>query len=94
MIRALSVIGAAALLYPGALAAEETAPASSAAVVPPGPPLANGEGEIWSTEEQLQTLELDRPVAMTIVTWTPDYRIAVLRRARIGRSDTRRLRDA
>lgn len=84
MFRALAVTGIATLLFPAALVAQVTAPSSSAAVVPPGPPMANGEGEVWSTEKQLQTLELDRPVAMTILTWTPAYRIAVLRRARFG----------
>jgi len=81
---ALPAIGAAALLFTAPLAAQVTAPSSSAAIVPPGPPTANGQGEVWSTEEQLQTLELDRPVAMTIMTWTPFYRIAVLRRTRSG----------
>ncbi len=84
MFRALTVTSAAALLLPAPLVAQVTAPSSSAAIVPPGPPVANGEGEIWSSEEQLKTLELDRPVAMTIMTWTPDYRIAVLRRVRFG----------
>lgn len=71
-------------MFPAPLIAGVTAPASSAAIVPPGPPVKNGEGEIWSTDEQLKTLELDRAVAMTIMTWTPDYRIAVLRRVRFG----------
>lgn len=84
MFRALTVIGIAALLFPAALVAQVTAPSSSAAIVPPGPPVANGKGEVWSTQEQLQTLELDRPVAMTILSWTPAYRIAVLRRSRFG----------
>lgn len=84
VFRTLAAAGAAALFFPAVLFAQVTAPSSSAAIVPPGPPVANGKGEIWSTEEQLQTLELDRPVAMTIVTWTPDYRIAVLRRMRSG----------
>ena len=84
MFRSLAVTIFAAALYPAALTAQTSAPSSSAAVVPPGPPVENGEGEVWSSEEQLKTLELDRPVAMTIRTWTPQYRIAVMRRARFG----------
>lgn len=82
MFRALTVIGAAALLSPSALLAQASAPSSSAAIVPPGPQVENGTGEVWSTEEMIKTLEIDRPVAMTIMGWTPAYRVAVLRRVR------------
>lgn len=82
--RAVILAAAAALACPAALLAQVTAPSSSAAIVPPGPPAENGVGQVWSSDELLPTLELDRQVAMTIMTWTPAYRIAVLRRARFG----------